>query len=551
MGKGKAWSKPGFWGNEDKWQESAVEPLDWSTSPFSPNSADLLEFDTLLPGEASKFLRLQVNNNDSVSDSSTANSTVVVLNVDSSDTSGFSQETYVLKEPLSESYIANGTGATALETPKLIANSSNKAAIAIILDAQSPAPDQLGDGDDDNFGSSDAALSGANVIYTGGGNDKIRGGAGDDTILGQAGDDQLKGEDGNDLLLGEAGNDILWGGNSTNTISNPESPSGPEQLIGYDYLIGGSGNDTLYGEGGVDILLGGLGNDALDGGDGLDLLLGGAGNDILRGGANSNTQILQYLNGEEGNDEVYGGTGSDLLLGGAGDDKLFGDAGNDSLSGGDGDDRLDGGTGNDNLFGDTGNDIYIVDSSDDSVNDSPMTGIETVLASVSWDFRKRSPNDSFETATGLDNLTLTGNAAINGTGNDLNNTLIGNRANNILNGDAGNDILNGYGTTVTNDSQFDTLIGGAGADQFVLGGSWGVSYVETGDGYATIRDWSAQVDKIQVRGNAAQYKLEFRNVVGRAALDTEIYYLGGGGRERIGVVQDTNNVNIAQSFVFV
>jgi Ca2+-binding RTX toxin-like protein len=43
----------------------------------------------------------------------------------------------------------------------------------------------------------------------------------------------------------------------------------------------------------------------------------------------------------------------------------------------------------------------------------------------------------------LENLTLTGTTAINGTGNALDNTLTGNTGNNILDGNSGNDTLTG------------------------------------------------------------------------------------------------------------
>ena len=43
----------------------------------------------------------------------------------------------------------------------------------------------------------------------------------------------------------------------------------------------------------------------------------------------------------------------------------------------------------------------------------------------------------------IENLTLTGTGAIDGTGNDLNNVLTGNSAANILRGGEGNDTLNG------------------------------------------------------------------------------------------------------------
>ncbi|MCW9680631.1 hypothetical protein FJR41_007405, partial [Dolichospermum planctonicum UHCC 0167] len=47
------------------------------------------------------------------------------------------------------------------------------------------------------------------------------------------------------------------------------------------------------------------------------------------------------------------------------------------------------------------------------------------------------------TLPNIENLTLTGTAAIKGTGNDGNNLIIGNSANNILNGGLGKDNLNG------------------------------------------------------------------------------------------------------------
>ncbi|TRU67359.1 MAG: hemolysin [Microcystis viridis Mv_BB_P_19951000_S69] len=64
-------------------------------------------------------------------------------------------------------------------------------------------------------------------------------------------------------------------------------------------------------------------------------------------------------------------------------------------------------------------------------------------------------------AANVENLTLTGTAAINGTGNAGNNVITGNTANNLLNGSGGNDTLNG-GLGV------DSLTGGAGNDFFWL-----------------------------------------------------------------------------------
>jgi Ca2+-binding RTX toxin-like protein len=58
---------------------------------------------------------------------------------------------------------------------------------------------------------------------------------------------------------------------------------------------------------------------------------------------------------------------------------------------------------------------------------------------------------------GLENLVLTGSAAINGTGNGNHNVITGNSANNVLDGLAGND-------TLTGGSGNDRLDGGSGID---------------------------------------------------------------------------------------
>ncbi|MDB9485369.1 S8 family serine peptidase [Dolichospermum circinale CS-537/01] len=69
-------------------------------------------------------------------------------------------------------------------------------------------------------------------------------------------------------------------------------------------------------------------------------------------------------------------------------------------------------------------------------------------------------------AANVENLTLTGAAAINGTGNAGNNVLIGNSANNSLIGNAGNDTLNGGAgnDTLNGGAGNDILFGGAGND---------------------------------------------------------------------------------------
>lgn len=118
-----------------------------------------------------------------------------------------------------------------------------------------------------------------------------------------------------------------------------------------------------------------------------------------------------------------------------------GGAGNDSLTGNDANNILDGGAGADTMAGGLGNDSYVVDRAADVVTESANQGTDSVLAAASYVL---GPN--------LENLTLTGSAAINGTGNGLNNVLNGNGGNNVLDGGAG----------------ADTMTGGLGNDSYVV-----------------------------------------------------------------------------------
>ena len=66
----------------------------------------------------------------------------------------------------------------------------------------------------------------------------------------------------------------------------------------------------------------------------------------------------------------------------------------------------------------------------------------------------------------MENLLLTGNSAVNGTGNASDNFLIGNSAANTLTGNAGADTLDAKAGA-------DILIGGPGNDTYWLGRGWG------------------------------------------------------------------------------
>ncbi|WP_436274559.1 beta strand repeat-containing protein [Pseudomonas sp. LjRoot277] len=157
----------------------------------------------------------------------------------------------------------------------------------------------------------------------------------------------------------------------------------------------------------------------------------------VTGDASDNTLIWKgtkavLLNGEEGNDSLQGGAGNDILQGGAGND------------------RLNGGIGADTLVGGTGDDTYVVDNLKDQISENASAGTDTVESSISWTL-----------GNNLENLTLTGSAAINGAGNEQANILSGNSGKNILSGGAGDDTLDGA-------AGGDTLIGGKDNDTYLV-----------------------------------------------------------------------------------
>jgi Ca2+-binding RTX toxin-like protein len=200
----------------------------------------------------------------------------------------------------------------------------------------------------------------------------------------------------------------------------------------------------------------------------------------------------------------------DVINGLAGNDTLNALATNDTLNGGTGNDVLNGNGGNDSLNGGDGNDI------------------------------------------------LNG-----GAGNDI---LNGGNGNDILIGGAGNDILAGGG-----DRQIDVLTSGSGLDRdtFVLGtgGIFGqVLYDAVGNAdFARITDFDirsgaepvTQVDRIQLRGTAANYSLD-RVTLG-SVRGTGIYDRNGtltdNDDDLIGFIQgvDDNSLSLTNptQFVFV
>lgn len=192
----------------------------------------------------------------------------------------------------------------------------------------------------------------------------------------------------------------------------------------------------------------------IDGADGLDdVILGFGGNDKIFAG--------------HGDDDIYGGTGNDFIRAQAGDDVLFGD---------DGRDTLDGGSGADSMYGGTGNDLYFIDQVGDFVSEENGDGTDTVKSRISHIL-----------ADGFENLWLQNSAqAVNGTGNDARNMIVGNTLANRLEGLGGHDNLIGRDgdDSIYGGEGNDKLHGNDGAD--MLDGQQGNDKLHGGTGNDTV-----------------------------------------------------------------
>ncbi|THJ08756.1 MAG: calcium-binding protein, partial [Nitrospira sp. CG24C] len=317
---------------------------------------------------------------------------------------------------------------------------------AVVDDVLDSVIEQGGQGIDTVISSIDYTLGEyLDLLYLASGSTAVSGTGNNEAneIGGNANDNTLNGMADNDVLFGRAGNDTLIGGTDRDSLHGES---------GNDTLVGGTGHDKYYfniGDGvdtitdvavlGEDPVLSPLSN-TVEWGLGItqaDLTLSFSGEFFqIRVGANGDMVQMSGFNpndvyGTHAVEAYYFSDTTFLLYQQLIDLKGF------TIEGTANADTLMGTNAVDHMFAYAGDDTYVV-STGDTVVEQVNEGLDTVQSDT-----------TFTLGANIENLTLTGTVAIDGTGNSLNNILIGNSAANVLTGGAGDDIYNvGTGDSV-------------------------------------------------------------------------------------------------------
>ncbi len=326
----------------------------------------------------------------------------------------------------------------------------------------------------------------ANNIAGNRGNNVLQGLAGDDVISGAAGDDTLTGGTGNDRLDGGSGDDTYryQAGDGADVIQDAD---GNDTLLLGEGIAASSVRTTVQG-GRLTLALGGgsvemeakAGKlvDRIQFADGTVWHARADGSGYVQkvGGQLASTDPFsqdQSVSPDTASGSMaalpapqpqWSAIGSPLPSGPVHPGRFGSPWGNAAVPGRStvstpGNDYLAGTAGADSLAGLQGHDEYIVNHSGDVIVEGLFEGIDTVYASVS-----HSLSENVET------LTLTGAAAIDGSGNDGPNTINGNQSDNRLSGGGGNDTLYGGAGSDTLDGGADNdwLDGGVGSDIYLF-----------------------------------------------------------------------------------
>ncbi len=302
--------------------------------------------------------------------------------------------------------------------------------------------------------------------------ERFHGGEGADHMTGGDGDDTYYVDNAADIVVekAEEGTDTI-----ITTVSKTLSANVENLTLSGENAINGTGNslnNELMGNSANNILNGGAGADFMEGGAGDDsYYVDNAGDEVVEESGEGTDRVIasiSYALGDNVEDLQLTGIANVDATGNGGANKLTGNAGANVLNGLAGDDRLLGGLGADTMWGGSGDDLYEVENTADVVAEFSGEGVDTVEASVTYTL-----------SANVENLILTGTAATDGTGNELNNSLQGNASNNTLTAGAGNDTLNGM-------KGLDTLIGGVGNDTYLFEDEADTIIEEAGGGRDTL-----------------------------------------------------------------
>ena len=266
--------------------------------------------------------------------------------------------------------------------------------------------------------------------------------------------------------------------------------------------VGDVNPETIVGDAAANTFVGGALGDSFNGGAGADTLVGGLGNDTyITDGVDTITELASG-----GTDTIdYRGTATsfslaalteieNLTIAASNALSAAGNAKNNTITGNGLANMLNGAIGTDVLIGGLGNDTYVTDGGD-VITEGLNAGVDLVRSSATHTL-----------ATNVENLTLTGTGAINGTGNTLANVIIGNSAANILAGGLGN----------------DTLTGGLGANSFLFNTALNASTNRD-----TVTDYNVAADTIRLEN------LVFTKLVGvnNTLLTANQFWIGTGAHD--------------------
>ncbi|WP_442583023.1 beta strand repeat-containing protein [Mesorhizobium sp. ASY16-5R] len=395
---------------------------------------------------------------------------------------------------------------------------------------------------------------GVNALSIGGGNSTLNGTSGADSLYGYGGNDTLNGLSGNDRLDGGLGADTMAGGKGDDFYMVDQQGDVVVETVGNGTAdrVAARASYALAADDDIELLT--TTNSAatssinLTGNLGFQTIYGNAGNNVLSpGGANGATDVMRGLGGNDtyrvynsGDTIVEGaaegasdrlaaavdyvlganvhielmvtngttGTASIDLTGNALKQEIIGNAGNNALH--------DGGVGGaDSMSGLGGNDTYRVHNAGDVIFEAVGNGNDRVASAVSYVLTAGAEVETIQTSSTL------GLGAINLTGNEFAQSIIGNAGNNRLEGKGGADTLRGLDGLDTfvfanslGSGNIDTIVGFVAADdRFQLSKAIFSAFTQTGT-----------ISASQFRANAAGEAEDANDLIIQDVDNGRLYY---------------------------